>query len=139
MKERLTLTGVKLDYSNREINGEIYGIEHPYGKHINFAQIYNRLAEYEDLEEQGLIVRLPCKVGDKVYIAGQYGMRVSEYVLSKIKLFIERDSVLISYFAESTTDKFIETSFWFTHNFIGEFVFLTREEAEKRLKELKGE
>lgn len=24
----------------------------------------NKLAEYEDLEEQGLLVRLPCKVGD---------------------------------------------------------------------------
>lgn len=26
-----------------------------------------RLAEYEDAEEQGLLVRLPCKVGDTVY------------------------------------------------------------------------
>lgn len=27
----------------------------------------NALAEYEDLEEQGLLVRLPCKVGDMVW------------------------------------------------------------------------
>ena len=26
-----------------------------------------RLAEYEDLEEQGLLLRFPCKVGDTVY------------------------------------------------------------------------
>lgn len=26
-----------------------------------------RLAEYEDAEEQGLLLRLPCKVGDTVY------------------------------------------------------------------------
>ena len=26
-----------------------------------------KLATYEDLEEQGLLVRLPCKVGDTVY------------------------------------------------------------------------
>lgn len=26
-----------------------------------------KLAEYEDLEEQGLLVRLPCKVGDTVW------------------------------------------------------------------------
>lgn len=26
-----------------------------------------RLAEYEDAEEQGLLVRLPCKVGDTIY------------------------------------------------------------------------
>lgn len=30
-------------------------------------EIINKLAEYEDLEEQGLILRLPCKVGDTVY------------------------------------------------------------------------
>ena len=27
----------------------------------------NKLAEYEDAEKQGLLVRLPCKVGDAVY------------------------------------------------------------------------
>ena len=30
-------------------------------------EIANRLAEYEDMEEQGLLLRLPCKVGDRVY------------------------------------------------------------------------
>lgn len=28
----------------------------------------NKLAEYEELEEQGLLLRLPCKVGDTVYL-----------------------------------------------------------------------
>ena len=33
--------------------------------------LFNKLVEYEDLEEQGLLIRLPCKVGDIVYeIAG---------------------------------------------------------------------
>lgn len=27
-----------------------------------------KLAEYEDLEEQGKLIKLPCKVGDKVYL-----------------------------------------------------------------------
>ena len=26
-----------------------------------------KLAEYEDLEEQGLLLKLPCKVGDTIY------------------------------------------------------------------------
>lgn len=30
--------------------------------------VLKKLAAYEDLEEQGLLVRLPCKVGDDVYI-----------------------------------------------------------------------
>ena len=31
------------------------------------CEITDRLAAYEDAEEQGLSVRLPCKVGDMVY------------------------------------------------------------------------
>lgn len=27
--------------------------------------VYAKLKEYEDLEEQGLLIRLPCKEGDK--------------------------------------------------------------------------
>ena len=29
---------------------------------------FDKLAEYEDLEEQGLLLKLPCKVGDTVYL-----------------------------------------------------------------------
>ena len=32
-----------------------------------YEEIYRKLAEYEDAEEQGLLLRLPCKVGDTVY------------------------------------------------------------------------
>ena len=31
-------------------------------------EVLEKLGEYEDLEEKGLLVKLPCKVGDKVYI-----------------------------------------------------------------------
>ena len=31
-------------------------------------KILTKLAVYEDLEEQGLLVRLPCKVGDTVWV-----------------------------------------------------------------------
>ena len=30
-------------------------------------KVWERLKNYEDAEEQGLLVRLPCKVGDTVY------------------------------------------------------------------------
>lgn len=33
-----------------------------------------KLAEYEDLEEQGLLLRLPCNVGDTVYVIAECGM-----------------------------------------------------------------
>lgn len=32
------------------------------------SEVCEKLAKFEDLEEQGLLVRLPCKVGDIVYV-----------------------------------------------------------------------
>ena len=37
-------------------------------EYIPLIDSANKLAEYEDLEGQGLFLRLPCKVGDTVYI-----------------------------------------------------------------------
>lgn len=34
---------------------------------VTIREVIYKLAEYEDLEEQGLLLRLPCKLGDKVY------------------------------------------------------------------------
>lgn len=35
---------------------------------IFISDVCERLAEYEELEEQGRLLRLPCKVGDTVYV-----------------------------------------------------------------------
>lgn len=45
------------------------------GYYDTFESIYtggaiDRLAEYENLEEEGLLLRLPCRVGDTVYVVG---------------------------------------------------------------------
>lgn len=72
-----------------------------------------KLAEYEDLEEQGLLVRLPCKVGTEVY-----------YILgipNKTPCTIDK-----CVFKLSDIHK------------IGESLFLTREEAEKKLEEMRA-
>lgn len=34
---------------------------------VDRIRAYRKLGEYEDLEEQGLLLRLPCKVGDYVW------------------------------------------------------------------------
>lgn len=53
-------------------NGEDYESINPidtpyeYGK-ANLQALINKLAAYEDAEEQGLLLRLPCKVEDSVY------------------------------------------------------------------------
>ena len=32
------------------------------------SDVLKKLADYEDLEEQGRLIKLPCKVGDIVYV-----------------------------------------------------------------------
>lgn len=76
--------------------------------------ILEKLADYEDLEEQGLLVRLPCKVGTEVY-----------YILG------------IPNKMPCTIDKCVfELS---DINKIGESLFLTCEEAEKKLEEIQND
>ena len=77
------------------------------------ANVLNRLAKYEDLDEQGLLLRLPCKVGDTVYHVVQG--RIVE--VSNVDLFFLLLSVAENRFNNS--------------------VFLTQAEAEQKLKELK--
>ncbi len=36
-------------------------------------KLKNALGAYEDLEEQGKLIKLPCKVGDRVYVRTQSG------------------------------------------------------------------
>lgn len=48
----------------------------PYGREIEgtaelFLQMAEKLEEYEDLEEQGKLLRLPCALGDTVYVLAE--------------------------------------------------------------------
>lgn len=77
-------------------------------------ELQDRLAELEDKIEQGLMIELPCKVGDKIYIV--HNKPLTGWCFYKSHLhYYNMQRVLEEY---------------------GEFIFLTREEAEKRLKEL---
>ena len=59
MMERLTNIGS---------NGEIWITDNDETRRLGRKEsAYKKLAEYEDLEEQGLLLRLPCEVGDTVY------------------------------------------------------------------------
>jgi hypothetical protein len=87
-------------------------------------RVYNRLAELEDKIEQGTLIELPCKVGDTVYETDSvriYGHKINRLV------FV--DKMLIYDTAEIMFDE----------RAIGVSIFLTREEAEKRLLELQGD
>lgn len=97
----------RLTDSNKEIPTLIDNAEY-------WRKVYFKLKEYEDLEEQGRLIKLPCKVGDTVYHVVQG--RIVE--VSNVDLFFLLLSVVDNRFNNS--------------------VFLIKSEAEAKLKELRG-
>lgn len=98
--------------------------------------VMNALAEYEDLEEQGLLVRLPCKVGAEVFC---YFPGDGHYTKCQIKKIEICPSVFgnICYFAEPVAQRGRCCRYY--DNEFGKFLFLTREDAEKKLEEMKND
>lgn len=101
-------------------------------EHEQLAERLEELKSYKDLEEQGLLVRLPCKVGDMVW-DNDFGYPESY----KIKAFSY--GYCDSYVEPDTEDQIIfyyenysgSIAGAFPISEIGKTVFLTREEAEK--------
>lgn len=104
----------------------------------------NKLAEYEDLEEQGRLLRLPCKVGDAVYVVTspfnvfddiEYDENMKEEVyeayVSSVSFYKSGEQYRI--YAKST-NHFIGV--YFRECDFGKTVFLTEEEAREKLKEM---
>lgn len=94
-----------------------------------------RLAEYEDAEEKGLLVHLPCKVGDTVYELSEGVVEECTVETIFISNYIDNNGV-VSYMAELHYERedcpYVSTEIYFTD--IGKTVFLTREEAQQALK-----
>ena len=88
-----------------------------------------KLADYEDAEEQGLLLRLPCKIGTKVYNITWWD-DVQKKVVVKGKTYyrtIHKHKVSKSTFGYTDIDDF------------GKTVFLTKSEAEQKLKEMESD
>lgn len=93
-----------------------------------------KLAEYEDLEEQGKIQRLPIAPGDTVYEVQKSRKRIQPY--NVIEVIIGRTGYRY-YNWELKDGKGVYSNInGFSEYAIGKQVFLTREEAEAALKEL---
>lgn len=94
-----------------------------------------KLAEYEQLEEQGLLVKLLCKVGAEVFVILP---RDSHYTKCQIKKIEIRPTIFgkICYFAEPIAKR--GCCFRCFDNEFGKLIFLTSEEAEKKLEEMKN-
>ena len=105
----------------------------------SYEAIYERLRKYETAEEEGRLVVLPCKPWDKVYqlfVADVIDKKLIYKIFqAKVtKITIDRFRVLFSFKTLDENKYNSET----TMEAFGETVFLTREEAEKALKEMEG-
>ena len=96
-----------------------------------------RLAEYEDMEEQGLLVRLPCKVGDTLWVTGRDNVpREMELEAPDIRTVCTDEDNLCMSTCNRKPDGFCAYRLRNDGADIGKTVFLTREEAEKALEEV---
>ena len=107
-------------------------------EHEQLAEWLEELKTYKEAEEHGLLVRLPCTVADKVWdndfgYPESYEIKAFSYGYcdSYVEPDIE-DQIIFYYenYSGSITGAFPMSE-------IGKTVFLTNEEAEKKLEEMK--
>lgn len=114
--------------------GEIKSMQEEHFSGLEMAKLHSALMElkkYQEADKDGRIVVPPCKVGDRLYeVTGRKTISVYKVRAIRVELFglfIEWDIV----------EGFVWQSLsGINAGEIGKTVFLTREEAEKALKEV---
>lgn len=104
-------------------------LDNEYSK-TNYNKLLTKLGEYEDLEEQGLLLRLPCKVGDTVYSIANDGKIYPVKATREVRIV----NGVLHIICESC-----RYSDLVSYDDIGKTVFLTQGEAEQKLKEMDGD
>lgn len=101
---------------------------------LDQLRAFEKLAEYEDAEERGLLLRLPCKIGDIVYALSfsRDEGRLFECVVKTVNICSEEN-----YAVAHCEELGLGVTLFFDR--FGKTVFLTKEEAEQALAEMKGE
>lgn len=109
---------------------------------INDIEIYRRLQELENKIENGTLIELPCKVGDTVYMPWEYDgiYAIAELTVNDIFLDMTIGSSSIQTNLESDSAEYMKIYRYGLFKFedIGQKIFLTKAEAEKKLKELQN-
>lgn len=132
--KRLTERDIDGTYVNYyEVSNEVKKWQEKHGHTdflgTNITQILlERLADLEDKIENGTLVELPCKVGDKIYVC--YGVCVDEWEVVSIQIY---GYDILFRLGHKGTDDY--NSQYLME--LGETWFLTKAEAEAKLRELK--
>lgn len=132
-----------------------------YWEHKQVAEYLRKLKEYEDLEEQGRLVKLPCKVGNTYYSIEvntdsceecnffHKGYCCDDWCNNKTVLDENGDTLINPQYSDKVFCKnhFYEINRCCFDNIdkifnlreqFGKTVFLTKSEAEAKLKEMRG-
>lgn len=112
-----------------------------YYNYDDCQKMMRKLADYEDSEEQGLLLRLTCKVGDTVFHRKEYTATftgIREYQITNIMISQNKKGEWTKkYRAMMLLDgKTIDCPINFAFDDIGKTVFLTKAKAEKALEEM---
>ena len=87
----------------------------------SYADALNKLQAYENAEEDGRLWEAPCPMGTTLYM-----------------IVTKRPKITLPEFSFIKTTCLTENNFFRVLRGFGKTVFLTREEAEARMKEIKG-
>lgn len=98
------------------------------------AQRYIRLAELEDKIENGTLIDTKVKIGQRVFRRGFFKGEIDEYIVSNIILENGKLEVHLKHDFDEHNTCYSATVLGIEE--IGKTVFLTKTEAEVKLKEL---
>ena len=118
-------------------NGELYWLK-------DVAELLEELKSYKDLEEQGLLVRLPVKIGDDIYkipSKANHDLNVLNGYKANNRVYHQKAySIVFSqsgWFVQCDKDSIHAPNVICVDVEYGKTWFLIREEAEKKLDEMK--
>lgn len=119
-------------------DGELYWLK-------DVAELLEELKSYKNLEEQGLLVRLPVKIGDDIYkipSKANYDLNVLNGYKANNRVYHQKVySIVFSqrgWFVQCDKDSIHAPNVICLDVEYGKTWFLTREEAEKKLEEMQN-
>ena len=128
-----------VDYISNYLQYEVYSLEGLiavfYRNVCALADLRERLKEYEDMEESGRLFKMPMKIGDVVYFILQDendSDAINGFVVSHPHKVIEVGTLG---FWTGGTGNYLESADFTAWGELGNNVFLTRAEAEEKLRQ----
>lgn len=129
----------RLTNSNKEIPTLFDNAEY-------WLTMYFKLKDYENLEEQGRLVKLPCKIGSDVWFVpsqANYKLNILNHRREENKIHHQKVARITfcmnGWYVECDKDLEYAIDHILIDKMYKETWFLTKSEAEAKLKELRGE